>query len=63
MWQQTYRSAAMRTAPWVLATNEAGETVIDQTWPAGVNETLALLKRVSAVRSTGMYHRPIPKWL
>ncbi len=45
VWQQTYRSAAMRTAPWVLATNEAGETVIDQTWPAGVNETLALLKR------------------
>ena len=44
-WQQTYRWAAMKTTPWMLATNEAGQTVIDQTWPASVNETLALLER------------------
>jgi hypothetical protein len=45
VWQQTFRSAAMKTAPWMLATNEAGQTVIDQAWPENVNETLALLQR------------------
>jgi len=45
VWQQTYRAAAGKPAPWILATNEAGHTVIDQPWPASANETLALLRK------------------
>jgi hypothetical protein len=45
VWQQTYRSMAGKAAPWMLATNEAGHTVIDQSWPATVEETLKLLKK------------------
>jgi hypothetical protein len=44
VWQQTYRATAAKAAPWVLATNTAGQTVIDQAWPASVDETLNLLK-------------------
>jgi hypothetical protein len=45
VWQQTYRAAAGKPAPWLLATNEAGQTVIDRSWPTTVNETLKLLKK------------------
>jgi hypothetical protein len=45
VWQQTYRATAAKAAPWILATNEAGQTVIDQAWPDTVAQTLALLKR------------------
>ena len=45
LWQQSYRAAAGRPAPWILAASEAGKTVIDQPWPAGVKETLELLKK------------------
>ena len=45
VWQQTYRAAAGKRPPWILATNEAGHTVIDQSWPATVDETLKLLKK------------------
>ncbi len=45
MWQQTYRAAAGKPSPWILATNEAGQTVIDRVWPTTVNETLKLLQK------------------
>jgi hypothetical protein len=45
VWQQTYRAAAGKASPWVLATDEAGQAVIDRSWPATVDETLLLLKR------------------
>jgi hypothetical protein len=44
VWQQTYRATAAKTPPWMLATNEAGQTVIDRAWPGTVEETLALLQ-------------------
>jgi hypothetical protein len=44
VWQQTCRAAAAKAAPWMLATNTAGQTVIDQAWPGTVEETLTLLK-------------------
>ena len=45
VWQQTYRAAAGKAPPWILATNKAGQTVIDQAWPATVEETLKLLQK------------------
>jgi hypothetical protein len=45
VWQQTYRSVATRTAPWMLAANEAGQTVIDRAWPATVDDCLRLLSQ------------------
>ncbi len=45
VWQQTYRSTSAKAAPWIVATNEAGQTVIDRAWPGTVEETLALLKQ------------------
>ncbi|MGO9114329.1 MAG: hypothetical protein ACLP9L_34365 [Thermoguttaceae bacterium] len=45
VWQQTYRSAATNAAPWILATNEAGQTVIDQAWPASAEDTIKLLQK------------------
>ncbi len=45
VWQQTYRAAAGKPSPWILATNEAGQTIIDRTWPTTVNETLKLLQK------------------
>ena len=45
VWQQTAASADAKPVPWIIAVNEAGQTVIDQAWPAGVDETLTLLRR------------------
>jgi len=45
VWRQTYRAAAGKAAPWILAANEAGQTVIDQPWPETLDETLKLLKK------------------
>ena len=45
VWQQTYRATAGKAVPWLLAVDEAGQTVIDQAWPATAAETLKLLKR------------------
>jgi hypothetical protein len=45
VWQQTCKAAAGRAMPWMIAVNEAGQTVIDQAWPESVAETLALLKK------------------
>lgn len=45
VWQETYRVAAGKTPPWLMATNEAGQTVIDQAWPKSVEETLKLLQQ------------------
>jgi hypothetical protein len=45
VWQQTWKAAVGRPMPWLIAVNEAGQTVIDQTWPGSVAEALALLQR------------------
>ena len=45
VWQQTVAAAAAKPVPWMIAVNEAGQTVIDQAWPASVEETLALLRK------------------
>ena len=45
VWQQAYRWTAGKAVPWLVATNEAGQTVIDQAWPADVEETLKLLQK------------------
>ena len=45
VWQQTYRFAAGKAVPWMIAVDEAGQTVIDQAWPASVAETLKLLQK------------------
>jgi hypothetical protein len=47
VWQQTYRAATGKPPPWLLATNETGQVVIDQAWPATVQDTLALLKKAA----------------
>ncbi len=44
VWQQTCQAAAGKPVPWMLVVNESGQTVIDQSWPATVSETLKLLK-------------------
>ncbi len=45
VWQQTAAAVAGKPLPWMIAVNEAGQTVIDQAWPASVEETLKLLKK------------------
>jgi len=45
VWQQTYRSTTGKAVPWMLAVDEAGQTVIDQQWPASVEDTLKLLQK------------------
>ncbi len=35
----------IKPAPWLLVVNEAGQTVVDQTWPGSVEETLTLLEK------------------
>ncbi len=45
VWQQTCKAAAGKPAPWIIAVNEAGQSVIDQAWPASVEDTLALLRK------------------
>jgi hypothetical protein len=44
VWRQTFRAAAGKVPPWLLATNEAGQTVIDRPWPANVTDTMKLLR-------------------
>ena len=44
-WQQTMKAVAARPTPWMIAVDEAGQTVIDQAWPANVGECLELLRR------------------
>jgi hypothetical protein len=45
VWQQTLHAAAGKPLPWMIVVNEAGQTVIDQAWPATVDETLKLLQK------------------
>jgi hypothetical protein len=45
VWQQIVAVAAGKPVPWMMAVNEAGQTVIDQAWPGTVEETLKLLKQ------------------
>ena len=45
VWRQTMQSAAGKTEPWMIAVDEAGQTVIDQAWPATVDDCLRLLRR------------------
>ena len=45
VWRQTMQSAAGKPDPWMIAVNETGQTVIDQAWPASVDDCLALLRR------------------
>ena len=45
VWQQTMACAAGKPVPWLIAINEAGQAVIDQAWPASVEETLMLLRK------------------
>ncbi len=45
VWQQTYRLATGKAAPWIMAIDEAGQTAIDQAWPASVEEVFALLRK------------------
>ena len=45
VWQQTAAAAAGKPVPWMIAVNESGQTVIDQAWPASVEEALALLRK------------------
>ena len=45
VWQAMYRTQSQHTGPWLSATNEAGQVVIDQAWPASVEDTLALLQK------------------
>ncbi len=39
------KAVAARPTPWMIAVDEAGQTVIDQAWPANVGECLELLRR------------------
>ncbi len=45
VWHGIFHAAHAKPAPWLMVVNEAGQTVIDQTWPGSVDETLALLKK------------------
>jgi len=45
VWQGIVNAARGKPTPWLLAVDEAGRTVVDQSWPASVDETLALLKK------------------
>jgi hypothetical protein len=45
VWQGIFNAARMKPSPWLLVVNEAGQTIIDQPWPANVDATLALLKK------------------
>ncbi len=45
VWQGIFNAARGKPVPWLLAVNEAGQTVVDQSWPGSVDETLALLKK------------------
>jgi hypothetical protein len=45
VWQQTLASAAGKPMPWMIAVNEAGQTVIDQAWPETAEETIKLLQQ------------------
>jgi hypothetical protein len=45
VWQQTCKAAAGKPLPWMIAVNEAGQTVVDQPWPGSVAETLAVLRK------------------
>ena len=45
VWQGIFNAARTKPAPWLLVVNEAGQTVVDQTWPGSVEETLTLLEK------------------
>ncbi len=45
VWQGIFNAARAKPAPWLLVVNEAGQTVVDQSWPESAEETLALLKK------------------
>ncbi len=51
VWQQTAAAVAGKPVPWMIAVNESGQTVIDQAWPASVEETLWLFFASSADRN------------
>jgi hypothetical protein len=45
VWQGIFHAVRDKPAPWLLVVNEAGQTVVDQSWPGSVEETLSLLQK------------------